>query len=229
MTAKLNSQQPEPLAKPGSKDTGQPRKLSRETRRGQLIEATIATLATRGFARTTLTEVANLAGLSHGLVNFHFQSKEKLLAETLNHLAEEYRHNWTRAIASVKPEPALQLDALIRADFNPEICTAERLSAWCAFWGEAQSRPLYQERCGANDKENHLEIERVCTALVKEGNYTRNPIRAARALRVLSDGFWFDLMTASTDEDRDEALATMFASAAAFFPDHFNESGLITS
>ena len=54
-----------------------PRKLSREARRSQLIEATIETLAARGYARTTLTEVAKQAGLSHGLVNFHFETKEK--------------------------------------------------------------------------------------------------------------------------------------------------------
>ena len=53
-----------------------PRKLSREARRAQLIEATIKVVAERGYARATLTEVASRAGLSHGLVNFHFQSKE---------------------------------------------------------------------------------------------------------------------------------------------------------
>ena len=60
-----------------------PRKLSREARREQLIEATIAVLAVRGYARATLTEVADTAGLSHGLVNFHFTSKDILFSETL--------------------------------------------------------------------------------------------------------------------------------------------------
>ena len=72
----------------------QPRKMSRDTRRAQLIEATIETLALRGYARTTLTEVARMAGLSHGVVNFHFDTKEKLLSETLALLAEEFRLNW---------------------------------------------------------------------------------------------------------------------------------------
>jgi len=71
-----------------------PRTMSREARRGQIIEATIRTLAARGFARTTLTEVARTAGLSPGLVLFHFETKEKLLAETLGFLAEEYWQNW---------------------------------------------------------------------------------------------------------------------------------------
>ena len=52
-----------------------PRKASREVRRQQLIDATIATLARVGFARTTLTEVAATARLSHGLIIFHFETK----------------------------------------------------------------------------------------------------------------------------------------------------------
>ena len=41
-----------------------PRKASRESRREQLIEATIETIAACGLSRTTLTEVADAAGLS---------------------------------------------------------------------------------------------------------------------------------------------------------------------
>ena len=66
---------------PESEIAPPPRKQPRDTRRQQLIEATIETLAARGYARTTMTEVARTAGISHGLVNFHFETKEKLLAE----------------------------------------------------------------------------------------------------------------------------------------------------
>jgi len=67
-----------------------PRKASREARRLQLSEATIETIGPHGYARTTLTDVARQAGLSHGLVNFHFETKQKLFGETLRYLAEEY-------------------------------------------------------------------------------------------------------------------------------------------
>ena len=204
-----------------------PRKLSREARRSQLIEATIETLSARGYARTTLTEVARQAGLSHGLVNFHFETKEKLLAETLMFLAEEYRLNWTAALERVGDKPAAQLDALLRADFNPAICTPARLSAWCSFWGEAQSRPMYQDRCGSNDEAYIRQLEQICAALTAEGGYPGHPARTARALRVTVEGVWLDLMTMTGPYHRDEALATVQAVAAAFFPRHFGEDGLI--
>ncbi|MFZ2103058.1 MAG: TetR/AcrR family transcriptional regulator [Oricola sp.] len=204
-----------------------PRKLSREERRKQLMEATIEVLAGRGYARTTLTEVAQHAGLSHGLVNFHFQTKEKLLTETLIYLAEEYRQNWTRALENCPPDPASQIDALIRADFDTSIFTPARLSAWCAFWGEAQSRPMYQEECGSNDEEYNRMMEDTCRRLAEEGGYAIEPEIAARVLRVTVEGVWLDMMTMSAPYGRDEALRTAMTCAAAFFPKHFNSEGRI--
>lgn len=205
----------------------QPRKLSREARRSQLIDATIEVIAVRGYARTTLTDVANRAGLSHGLVNFHFQTKERLLAETLLFLAEEYRDNWTRALEGAGASPAHRLDAMLRADFNPAICTNAKLSAWCAFWGEAQCRPLYQEQCGSNDEAYLQALETLCAELKAEGGYGYEPIRAARVLRVTTEGVWLDMMTMSSPYDRQEALTTVYSCAAAFFPKHFGDDGLI--
>lgn len=206
--------------------TAPPRKQSRDARRVQLIEATIETLAETGYARTTLTAVAKRAGLSHGLVNFHFETKEKLLTETMLYLAEEYRQNWTAALEKAGPTPAERLEAMLRADFNPAICTPARLAAWCSFWGEAQSRPLYQEACGSNDDAYNLRLEEACAALIAEGGYAHNAARVARVLRVTTEGVWLDLMTMSKPYPREEALATLLNCAAAFFPRHFSERGL---
>lgn len=204
-----------------------PRKLSRETRRTQVIEATIEVMASQGYARTTLTDVARKAGISHGLVNFHFQTKDALLAETLGYLSEEYRQNWTNALAAADPEPAHQLAAMLRADFEPAICTPTRLAAWLSFWGEAQSRPLYQDRCGENDQLYTDKLEQLCTALAREGGYPGNPILIARVLRVTCEGVWVDLSSIIEPYTPAEALQTVHAAAMAFFPRHFGAEGLL--
>jgi AcrR family transcriptional regulator len=203
-----------------------PRKLSREARRAQLIEATIKVVAERGYARATLTEVASRAGLSHGLVNFHFQSKELLLTETLAYLADEYRENWARALAGAGDDPAQQLDALIRADFVPEMCAPERLSAWCSFWGEAQCRPLYQEKCGSNDAAYIATLEGIVAALMAQGGYGGDVARMARVIRVTNEGVWMDMMTQSEPYAAAEGMRTVFCAAAAIFPQHFSDEGL---
>lgn len=208
-----------------SKTPPAPRKATRESRREQLIEATIETIASNGLSRTTLTEVANSAGVSHGLVNFHFRSKDGLIADTLVYLAEEYWENWTGALAGAGPSPAERLEALIRADYAPAISTPARLKAWCAFWGEAQSRPVYQETCGENDRAYVETLEATCAALAAETGAGHDPARVARILRVTIEGTWLDLITMSEPYDRAEALATAFTCAAAFFPGVFDANG----
>ncbi len=203
-----------------------PRKLPRDARRKQLIEATIEVVAERGYARTTLTEVARKAGLSHGLVNFHFQTKESLLTETLAYMSEEYRDNWGRALEAAGPEPEEQLDALIRADFNPEICTPNRLAAWCAFWGEASCRPLYQEKCGSNDEAYIALLERLAQELAAKTGRGGDAALMARVIRVVMEGVWVDLMTQSAAYSREEGQRTVHCAVSALFPQLFGPDGL---
>ncbi len=198
-----------------------PRTLSRDARRQQVIEATIATIAARGLARLTLTDVARAATISHGLVLFHFQSKENLLAETLAYLADEYQANWQAALAKAGPGAADRMRALIEADFRSQITTQDRLAAWCAFWGEAQSRPVYQEICGERDATYVRQLEEICAALIREGDYGIDPVHAARILRLVVEGTWLDLMTLEHPYSSEEARLTVLAAMSTLFSKHF--------
>ncbi len=197
------------------------RTQSRDARRSQLIEATIQTMADRGYSRTTLTEVARRAGLSHGLVLFHFQSKENLLAETLSFMAEEYYQNWKCAISGLGHDPAAELNALILADFTPEVCTPHRLAAWTAYWGEAQSLPVYQQICGQKDAEYAKTLERIAKSLLDRAGRSENPTTLARILRLTQEGTWMDITTMAEPYSADEARETVLACARLLFRDQF--------
>lgn len=67
-----------------------PRVQPPEIRREQLINATMKSIARNGLSGTTMAEVTREAGLSLGIANLHFKSKEKLLIETLKHMTGEY-------------------------------------------------------------------------------------------------------------------------------------------
>jgi hypothetical protein len=120
-----------------------------------------------------------------------------------------------------------QLNALIEADFHPVISAPSRLAAWCSFWGEAQSRPLYQEACGAKDDDYNRVLEGICARLTEIGGYDRDPVRIARILRVTIEGVWLDMMTMAKPYHRGEALETVRTCAAICFPDHFDTKGAL--
>lgn len=197
------------------------RTLARDERRQQVIEATISVIASRGLARLTLTDVARAADISHGLVLFHFASKENLLAETLAYLADEYQRNWEAAVLAAGPGARDQLHAMIEADFQPAVTTPARLAAWCAFWGEAQSRPAYQDICGERDALQIARMEALCAALVQDGGYAVDPVHAARILRLVVEGTWLDMMTTETPYSREDGRQTVETALALCFPRHF--------
>jgi TetR/AcrR family transcriptional repressor of bet genes len=209
--------------------SGATRKASKEFRRHQLIEATIDVLAKKGYSELTLADVAKAAGLSVGIVNFHFETKQKLLVETLKSLAEEYRTNWQEALRNSGPSAAHKLAALLAADFNEKICAPRSLTAWCAFWAEAQSRPTYQEHCSSNDAEYSAVTLDLCSSIIRQGGYSYEPRHIARALDALLEGLWIDLMTMEKPYSRQEALATVYATLNAVFPRHFTASGAVRS
>jgi TetR/AcrR family transcriptional regulator, transcriptional repressor of bet genes len=197
------------------------RTLARNERRKQVIEATISIIASRGLARLTLTDVARAADISHGLVLFHFASKENLLSETLAYLADEYQRNWEAAVVAAGPDAKDQLHAMIEADFHPAVTTPARLAAWCAFWGEAQSRPAYQDICGERDALQITRMETLCAALVQDGGYALDPVHAARILRLVVEGTWLDMMTADAPYSSEDGRQTVSTALALCFPRHF--------
>lgn len=54
--------------------------------RQSMCQATIALLARVGYAETTVAGVAQHAGFSKGAVQYHFPTKEELIAATVEHL-----------------------------------------------------------------------------------------------------------------------------------------------
>lgn len=197
------------------------RKASKETRRQQLIEATIDSLARRGYSETTMADVADGAGLSRGIVNFHFESKEKLLVATLQYMADEYSVHWRAALGKAGDDPARQLRAIVAADFDRAICNKRKLAAWCAFWGEAKSRPTYQALCGARDAGYQRVVIEICTTLRQQGGYAFDPHGTALALSAMLEGLWLRLMMGTEDVTRETAFAAANEFLAAVFPKHF--------
>ncbi|MBP1873054.1 HTH-type transcriptional regulator BetI [Ensifer adhaerens] len=200
------------------------RKASKETRRQQLIEATIDSLAKRGYSETTLADVADGAGLSRGIVNFHFESKEKLLIATLQYMADEYAANWGAALDKAGDKAAAQLWALVACDFDRKICTKRKLAAWCAFWGEAKSRPTYQALCGARDVKYQEIFLALCQTLKDEGGYAYEPEGMTLALCASMEGLWLRLMMGD-GLTREKAHAAAVEYLLVAFPTHFTREG----
>jgi TetR/AcrR family transcriptional repressor of bet genes len=196
--------------------------LIKEARQKQLIEATISSIGRHGYAGTTLNHVAGAAGLSPGIVNFYFKSKDQLLAATLAKLAEEYESFWMSAIEAGRQSPAAGLEAMLEADFHPSICTHEKVVVWFAFWSEAQSRPLYKSVVSELEERYHQQTRALFSALIDEGGYADiDADSASLGINAMIDGLWADFLIAPDSFDREGAKRVCRRFLAGLFPRHF--------
>ena len=107
----------------------------KDKRKAQLIAAALESIAKRGLLETTITHISKGAGMSRGIINFYFTSKEMMLRETLKTLIDEYEAEWAEAVAKPSDEGRARLDALIAAHFNKKLCSARRLNVMSALLG----------------------------------------------------------------------------------------------
>jgi betaine-aldehyde dehydrogenase len=127
-----------------------------DTRRRQLVEVTIDSLAELGYVGTTLAQIATRAGVSPGLVAHYFGDKDGLLDAAFRALARRVG-NQVRARLRQVSTPRGRIQAVIDANLAPEEFEQRTGTAWLAFWGQVlQVAPLkrvqsvYQRRTLSN-------------------------------------------------------------------------------
>ncbi len=198
------------------------RTASREARRRQLVDATMKCIARKGLGGTSIGDVAKEAGLSQGIVNLHFQSKDNLLTETLRTLANEYREQFDKTLEKAGPHPADALRALMAMDLKPKLIDRRKLAIWFAFWGEVKSRPTYRKICDEYDRYYDSVVMKLCAEIIEDGGYTNVTAAAAsEALSCMTNGLWLSCMISPKDFDRDVGWSAIMSYLANVFPKHY--------
>ena len=62
--------------------------LIEEVRRRQIVDTAIETIAQRGFSGTTLNDIAKNAGVSTGVITYHFKNKDDLIEQSIKKLLD---------------------------------------------------------------------------------------------------------------------------------------------
>ncbi len=198
------------------------RTASKEARRQQLIEATIKCISKKGIGSTTLGDVASEAGLSQGIVNLHFKSKDNLFNETLRYLADEYKSLFEKTLQKAGPGAAEKLLALMELDLKPSVCDQRKLAVWFGFWGEVKAMPTYRRMCNDYDRGYDEVLEGLCKEIIAEGNYRNVSARnVAELLASLTNGFWLSCLISPKNWDRHMALESVKDYLKSVFPNHY--------
>jgi AcrR family transcriptional regulator len=118
-------------------------------RREQICRATAAVIAREGFSGTTMRTVAAEAGVSTGMLNHYFASRQDLLIQTLVYVSKRSVDRYNQAIAGLRPGRA-RLAALLDSVLGGDPEGIETWRVWIAAYGEAvrvpQVRDTLEER-----------------------------------------------------------------------------------
>ena len=120
-----------------------------EERKHQITMALLAVMASKGYERASIQAIAKEAGLTPGLIHYHFKTKQEILLALvdwivksaytrLENLSEGLTDPWYKLIAYLNAKLATGEGAL------PEV-----VSAWVVIAGESVRQPevkaIYQE------------------------------------------------------------------------------------
>lgn len=136
-------------------------RLAPEDRRAALLEAILCVVAERGFARTRVSDIANEAGVSIGLLHRYFPSLDEALAEAFSVLAErELQDLADRREDSARDRLRFALEFDLTDDPDWRI--------WVDAFGEALHRPALRRTAERYNERWRSEL----TAIIAEGART---------------------------------------------------------
>ena len=109
-------------------------------RHQEILDAAARVITERGLAETRISDIADQAGVSPGLILYYFESKDRLLAEALTFANDQFYLRTSREIRRI-PSAKDQLRRLIDLSVPGYLPEYGRLDEW-ALWIEVWVRAL---------------------------------------------------------------------------------------
>lgn len=178
-----------------------------EDRRRALIDATLRCLSAEGHDGLSIRKISAAAGISVGLINHHYASKERLVSQAYETLTVSMLEAAKAAVDAAGPAPRDRLAAFIRALLSGPALDPGTLRSWMVFWSMIQDgtslREVHDRTYG--DYRRYLE-----TLLHRFAAEHRAPLPdtrlAAIGLLAMIDGLWIEWSLDPRSFTPDEAV-----------------------
>ena len=187
----------------------------------KLISSTTKNLSKKGIHQLTMQDVSQGAGLSQGIVNFHFKSKELLLIETLKFISNEYLLSFQKSISKAGSDPRKKIIGIIKNDFSKKICTREKIAVWFTFFSEIKYKPAYHQICKERDLYYQSVTENIFLDLIKKEKIKLSEKNIARGFQALIMGLWLDQLEDPDTFNRIQSKKICFEFIKSNFPKQF--------
>jgi len=165
------------------------RRSNTEERRTEIVNALLAVISEHGYEKATIQLIAKKAGLTPGLLHYHFKTKAEILLELVKTLADLAKQRYVTFSQSAKTA-----EERLWAYINSRLAKGEgaepnAVAAWVMIGAEAVRQPevraVYQQ---AVNTELTL-LQRLLSEYLKDrGKRIKNVKRLASGLLALMEG-----------------------------------------
>lgn len=172
----------------------------------RLIQATLDSLMEEGMEGCSVRKISERAGVSTGLIHYHFSSIDKLIAASYRHLAFEYLQSAIQACSVYSGQPREQISAFLHDVFSSKVMQRKVLRAWVVFWGLLDSSDAIKRAQEESNNAFAAFLERLFIELHEQIRLKSSPRMAAIGLSALIDGLWLEWCLQPDQFSRKECL-----------------------
>lgn len=175
--------------------------------RKRILDAAWTLIATRGYHRVRIADVAEAAGTSSASVHYHFADKDALLDEALRHNVELAHDRQAAALVGVD-DPVARLRTLLDLQMPQGPVLEPEWSIWMQVWAEAVTDPRHRDLYARGQDRWFRTVLMALESGARAGVFTDgDQTLRARQLTALVDGLGVGVMTgASTPDEMRAAL-----------------------
>ena len=171
----------------------------------KLIKAAISCLMKNGAEGCSVRKICAEAGVSVGLINYHYPSLQDLIADSYKDLALSLLERAINSANEIEGTPEEKLSTFIKTSFDNISMNRRTLRAWIVFWGMIESSPPVKEAHDVANKAFEDFLENIFVELNEQTPLKTTPRLAAIGLTAMQDGLWLEFGLQSGTFSAEEA------------------------
>lgn len=189
------------------------RSLIEDIRKDQIIDSAIDALASVGYTKTTLDQIAETADFSRGVITYYFKSKDQLIAEVMNRILRTQKERIMARVDSAGT-PSEKMREYIGASIDHMKSDRKHYEAQVELWSNLEYKKGFNQKIYA---ECIKTVSSILAEGARAGDFREMDIQnAAVLIQGAIDGImlqWvFNEGSVNLDTIRGLLIDTIFAS-----------------